>query len=125
VPALIGRGALILMVLLAGPAGGARAQTYVPESSSPLQVTFQVERLGGSRVLIFGEVRNTSGATYDRVVLLAEGLDETGRVVSRARAYVTGGCGPRGRTSFEVRLSSTGSERRFRVEVESFQRIDS
>ena len=28
----------------------------------PLSVTFQVERLGGSRVLIFGEVRNTSGA---------------------------------------------------------------
>ncbi|HVQ78150.1 MAG TPA: hypothetical protein VMT79_21725 [Candidatus Binatia bacterium] len=123
-PALIGRGALILIVLLASSAGGASAQTYVPESSSPLKVSFQVERLGGSRVLIFGEVRNDSGATYDRVVLLAEGLDGTGRVVSRARAYLSGGCGPRGRASFEVRLSSTGAERRFRVEVESFQRLD-
>jgi hypothetical protein len=124
VRALTRRGAFAL-ALLASWSGPALAQTYTPQSASPLSVTFQVERLGGSRVLIFGEVRNTSGASYDRVVLVAEGLDDTGRVVSRARAYVSGGCGPRGRSSFEVRLLSTGAERRFRVEVESFLRLDS
>jgi hypothetical protein len=117
------RGALALVLLASWPRA-ARAQTYVPESGSPLSVTYRVERLGGSRVLIFGEVRNSSGATYDHVVLLAEGLDETGRVVSRARSHVNGGCGPRGRASFEMRLLASGAERRFRVEVESFQRVD-
>ena len=92
---LIRSGALAL-ALLASWSGPASAQTYTPQSASPLTVTFQVERLGGSRVLIFGEVRNASGTTYDRVVLLAEGLDDTGRVVSRARAYVTGGAGRAG-----------------------------
>lgn len=119
---LLWPGALVLLLLVAGPP--AAAQTYTPQSASPLTVRFQVERLGGSRVLIFGEIRNTSGATYDRVVLLAEGLDEAGRVVSRARAYVTGGCEPRGRAAFEVRLLASGAERRFRVEVESFERVD-
>jgi len=122
--ALLRRFALALLLMAAGTAAG-RAQTYTPQSSSALTVTYTVERLGGSRILIFGEVRNNSGATYDRVVLLAEGLDETGRVVSRARTYVTGGCGPKGRASFEVRLLATGAERKFRVEVESFQRVDS
>jgi hypothetical protein len=116
--------ALALALLVSVP-GAAFAQTYVPESGSPLSVSFQVERLGGSRVLIFGEVRNSSGSTYDRVVLLAEGLDDTGRVVSRARSHLAGGCGPRGRTAFEVRLLASGAERRFRVGVESFQRVDS
>jgi hypothetical protein len=119
------RRSALALTLVASWFGPAFAQTYTPQSASPLSVTFEVERVGGQRVLIFGEVRNTSGATYDRVVLVAEGLDDTGRVVSRARAYVNGGCGLRGRSSFEVRLLSTGAERRFRVEVESFQRLDS
>jgi hypothetical protein len=55
------------------------------------------------------------------VIVSVEGLDESGRVVSRGRAFVFGVVPSRGSSPFEVRLSSPGSERRFRVEIESFQ----
>jgi len=96
---------------------------FTPQSGAGLSTTFQTERMGGSRVLIFGDVRNTSGQTYERVVLLAEGLDANGQVVSRARTYVSGTLGPNSNTGFELRLLSAGTERRFRVTVESFQQI--
>ena len=72
----------------------AAAQVYSPQSGAGLSTTFQTEKMGGSRVLIFGDVRNTSGQTYERVVLLAEGLDAGGQVVSRSRTYVSGTMGP-------------------------------
>ena len=115
---------IALLVALAG-AGLAQAQVFTPDAPAALSVTFQVERLGGSRVLIFGSVRNNSGVTYERVVLLAQGLDEGGRVVSQSRAYVSGTIGARGTAPFEVRVLASGAERRFRVEVESYQRAES
>lgn len=118
------RAVLALLVLLAGGAlalPAARAQTYTPQSGSALSVTFQTERMGAGRVLVFGDVRNSSSNSYERVTLLAEGLDETGAVVSRARAYVTGSIPARGSSPFECRLPSGGRERRFRVSIESFQ----
>lgn len=102
-------------------AAPATAQTYTPQSASALSVTFQTERVGAGRVIIFGDVRNTSSNAYERVTLLAEGLDESGAVVSRARAYVSGVVPGRGTASFEARLASGGRERRFRVTVESYQ----
>jgi hypothetical protein len=45
--------------------------------------------------------------------------------VSRGRAYVFGVVPSRGSSTFEVRMSSPGSERRFRVEIESFQFVSS
>ena len=78
-------------------------------------------RAGASRVIIFGDVRNSASVPYERVVVLAEGLDEGGRVVSRGRAYVTGLIPARGTASFEVRLLSAGREKRFRVGVEAYQ----
>jgi hypothetical protein len=117
-------GPLLLTVLVAAVwAGPAAAQTYTftPQSSKDLTVTFQVQREGGSRVLVLGEVRNGSSQPCERVGLKAEGLDENGRVVSRARAYVPGQVAAKGAAPFEVRLSSTGNERRYRVEVETFE----
>jgi len=102
-------------------AAPAAAQTYTPQSASALSVTFQTERVGAGRVIIFGDVRNTSSNAYERVTLLAEGLDESGAVVSRARAYVSGVVPGRGTAPFEARLASGGRERRFRVTVESYQ----
>ncbi|MDP2626599.1 MAG: FxLYD domain-containing protein [Candidatus Rokubacteria bacterium] len=102
-------------------AGRASGQVYTPQSAAALAVTFQSERMGPSRVLILGEVRNTSSMPYEHVVVLAEGLDEGGRVVSRGRAYVTGLIPARGTASFEVRLLSAGREKRFRVGVEAYQ----
>jgi hypothetical protein len=84
-------------------------------------VSFTTERVGSGRVLIYGEVRNGTNESCERVVVSVEGLDENGRVVSRGRAYIFGVVPSRGSSTFEVRISSPGSERRFRVEIESFQ----
>jgi hypothetical protein len=97
------------------------AQTYSPQSPSRLAVSFTTERVGSGRVLVYGEVRNGANAACERVIVSVEGLDESGRVVSRGRAFVFGVVPSRGSSPFEVRLSSPGSERRFRVEIESFQ----
>ena len=99
----------------------AQTYTFTPQSSRDLVLTFQTQREGASRVLIQGEVRNTSNQSCERVIVKAEGLDENGRVVSRGRGYVQGTINPRTTAPFEIRLSSAGSERRFRVEVETFE----
>ena len=110
--------AWLLLAVLAPAAG---AQTFTPQSARDLSLTFHTERAGGSRVLIFGEVRNASHLACERVVLKAEGLDESGRVLSRARGYVSGGIPPRGTASFELRLLASGAEKRYRVEIEAFE----
>jgi hypothetical protein len=99
----------------------AQTYTFTPQSSKDLTLTFQTEREGASRVLVLGEVRNGSSQPCERVVVKAEGLDENGRVVSRGRAYVPGTVRSRTTAPFEIRLSSAGSERRYRVEIEAFQ----
>jgi len=110
----------VLAALGAAPAF-AQTYTFTPQSSKDLTLTFQTERQGGSRVLILGEVRNGSTQPCERVVVKAEGLDENGRVVSRGRGYVPGTIPARATASFEIRLSSSGSERRYRVEIETFE----
>lgn len=115
---------LLSAVLLAGLCAApvfAQTYTFTPQSSRDLTLTFQVEREGGSRVLILGEVRNASTRACERVVLKAEGLDENGRVVSRGRGYVPGTIRARSSAPFEIKLSSAGSERRYRVEIETFE----
>lgn len=117
--------ALLAAGLLLALFPAAFAQTFTPQSSSRLTVSFTTERVGSGRVLVFGEVRNGSNASCERVVVSVEGLDENGRVVSRGRAYVFGVVPSRGSSPFELRLASPGSERRFRVEIESFQFVSS
>jgi hypothetical protein len=119
------RALLIAAGFLLALAPAARAQTFTPQSSSRLVVSFTTERVGSGRVLIYGEVRNGNNASCERVVVGVEGLDENGRVVSRGRAYVVGVVPSRGSSPFEVRMSSPGSEKRFRVEIESFQFVSS
>ena len=113
--------AVTLGLLLIGVAALLEAQTFTPQSASGLSVSHTVEKAGGSRVLIFGEVRNATNSTAERVAILAEGLDEGGHVVSRGRSFVTGSVPSRGSAPFEIRLLASGSERRYRVQVESFQ----
>ena len=112
--------ALLLFGLWTAPALS-QTYTFTPQSSRDLALTFQTQREGGSRVLIQGEIRNSSTQTAERVMVKAEGLDENGRVVSRGRAYVPGTIAPRGTATFEIRLSSSGAERRYRVEIEAFE----
>jgi hypothetical protein len=112
---------LLCGLLIAGWTAAASAQTFTPQSASGLSVSFTTERAGGSRILVFGDVRNTTNAPAERVVILAEGLDESGRVVSRGRTYVTGTVPARGSAPFEVRLSASGSEKRYRVQVDAFE----
>ena len=111
---------VLLAALWAAPALS-QTYTFTPQSSRDLALTFQTQREGGSRVLVQGEIRNSSSQTAERVMVKAEGLDESGRVVSRGRVYVPGTIAPRGTASFELRLSSSGSERRYRVEIETFE----
>ena len=113
--------AVALGLLLIGAAALVEAQTFTPQSSSGLTVSHSVEKAGASRVMIFGEVRNSTNTTAERVAILAEGLDETGHVVSRGRSFVAGSVPSRGSAPFEIRLLASGSERRYRVQVESFQ----
>jgi len=101
------------------------AQTYSPQSSSRLAVSFTTERVGSGRVLVYGDVRNGASSACERVIVGVEGLDENGRVVSRGRAFVFGVVPSRGSSPFEVRMSSPGTEKRFRVEIESFQFVSS
>jgi hypothetical protein len=111
-----------LLLIAAGAAAPARAQqSFTPQSGAGLSVSFTTEKAGGSRVLVFGDVRNTTNNTAERVVVLAEGLDDSGRVVSRGRCFVPGTVPSRGNVPFEVRISASGSEKRYRVQVESFQ----
>ncbi|HEY7041355.1 MAG TPA: FxLYD domain-containing protein [Methylomirabilota bacterium] len=118
---MTGRRWLAAGLLLALGAVTAHAQTFTPQSSSRLTVSFTTERVGSGRLLVYGEVRNGTNAACERVIVAVEGLDENGRVVSRGRGYVFGVVPARGSSPFEVRLSSPGSEKRYRVEVESFQ----
>jgi len=111
---------LLIAALWAGHAFG-QTYTFTPQSSKDLTLTFQTQKEGGSRVLVLGEVRNGSSQPCERIIVKAEGLDENGRVISRGRAYVTGTVRPRTSAPFEVKLSSSGSERRYRVEIESFE----
>jgi hypothetical protein len=113
--------AIALGLLLTGTAALLEAQTFTPQSSSGLSVSYTAEKAGGSRVLVFGEVRNSTNSTAERVAILAEGLDERGRVVSRGRSFVPGTVPSRGSAPFEIRLLASGTERRYRVQVESFQ----
>jgi len=115
------RALLLLAVVLSGWPVLARGQTFSPQSSSGLSVSFTTERAGGSRILVFGDIRNATNSTADHVVVLAEGLDEGGRVVSRGRVYVAGTVPSHGSSSFEIRLLASGSEKRYRVQVEAFE----
>ena len=108
---------LAVAVLLAGPAS---AQIYTPQSAAALSVSVTSERMGGSRVLCFGEVRNSGAQAYDRVVVLVEGLDESGRVVNKGRAYV-GAVPARGRVAFEARILSGGQDKRYRASIEAWE----
>src|SRR5262245_38398251 len=108
----------LALLVIAAPAFG---QTFTPQSPAGLSVTFSTERAGGTRLLVFGEVRNASTSTAQHVVLVAEGLGDGGRVVSRGRGYVLGVVPPRSSVPFEIRMLAGGSERRYRVQIESFE----
>jgi hypothetical protein len=97
------------------------AQTFTPQSPQGLSVSFTTERAGGSRILVFGEVRNTNTSPAQHVVVVVEGMDESGHVVSRARGYVLGVIASRGSAPFEIRLLAAGSEKRYRMQIESFE----
>ena len=121
------KGRLVAFTLALALAIGAwpvAAQWYTPQSDKLLKLTWNAERLGPSRVLILGEVQNLAEHPASRVVLRAEGLDQDGKVVSRARGSVQGEIPSRKASPFEIRLIPSGSERKYRVTVESFEFID-
>src|SRR5512143_511794 len=97
------RRLLLLGFLVVLAPSAALAQTFTPQSPAGLSVSFTTERAGGTRVLVFGEVRNATASPAQHVVVVAEGLDESGHVVSRARGYVFGVLPSKGNAPFEIR----------------------
>lgn len=116
--------AFTLALTLAIGAWPVAAQWYTPQSDKLLKLTWSAERVGPSRMLILGEVQNLSDHPASRVVLRAEGLDQSGKVVSRARGSVPGEIPSHKSSSFEIRLIPSGSERTYRVTVESFEFLE-
>jgi hypothetical protein len=115
------RRLLLLGLLLVLTPSAPLAQTYTPQSPAGLSLTFTTERAGGTRILVFGEVRNSNPSSAQHVVVVVEGLDGTGRVVSRARGSVLGVVPSRGTAPFEIRMLASGSEKRYRMQIESFE----
>ena len=115
-------GVFALLVALGPGAAPTGAQWVSPQSDKDLHVTWKSERIGPSRVLILGDVQNLSRLLASRVVLKAEGLDESGKVVSRARGYLA--IPAQGSSDFEIRIVPSGSERQYRVTVEAFEFVE-
>jgi hypothetical protein len=115
------RHLVLLGVLFTLAPSDSLAQTYTPQSPAGLSVRFTTERAGGTRVLVFGEVRNSNPSSAQHVVVAIEGLDAAGHVVSRARAYVSGVVPGGGSAPFEIRMLASGSEKRYRMQIESFE----
>jgi hypothetical protein len=114
----------LLGAALLGPGAPAAAQWFTPQSDQDLKLSWKAERVGPSRILILGDIRNLSSLPASQVVLRAEGLDESGRVVSRARGYVSGSIPAGGSSPFEIRLVPAGRERQYRVSVDAFEFAD-
>ncbi|MBI4590273.1 MAG: hypothetical protein HY725_15685 [Candidatus Rokubacteria bacterium] len=114
------RGLALALPLMLGVSSG-QAQWYTPQSDRQLRLSWTAERIGPSRVLITGDIENLSGQPASRVILRADGLDERGKVVSRSRGQVGQEVPAHGTSPFEIRLVPSGSERRYRVTVESFE----
>jgi hypothetical protein len=101
--------------------GPATAQGSVPQWDPLLRLTWTAERLGPSRALILGVVRNLSEQPASQVILRAEGMDHDGKPVSRAPGFLPGEIPPRGSSPFEIRLALSGPEKQYRVVVEFFE----
>jgi len=117
-------GAVALSLLFIVGVSSAVAQWYQPQSDRDLRLNWSVERVGPSRVLILGDIRNLSEHPASGVILRAEGLDPAGKVVSRARSSLETEIPPHGSSFFEIRLTTSGSEHRYRVTVDSFEFLD-
>lgn len=115
-------GVLCLSVFVASSPSA--AQWYTPQSDRDLRLTWVVETLGPSMARIVGDMRNLSDVPATRVTLRVEGLDQAGRVVSRARGYVPREIPARGSVPFEVRLSLSGKEEKYRVTVDFFEFLE-
>src|SRR5437867_4097174 len=66
---------VLCFVLVAAPAVSL-GQTFTPHSPAGLSVTFTTERAGGTRVLVFGELRNSNASPAQHVVPVDERLHE-------------------------------------------------
>ncbi len=113
-------GALAQILFWVVVSAGA-AQWYLPQSDRDLHLTWVVETLGPSQVRIHGDIQNLSGLPLNQAALRAEGLDQAGRVVSRAWGYVSRQVPPGSSWPFEVRLTLAGTEQQYRVTIEYFE----
>jgi len=113
-------GAAVVLVAIALAVGGpsAAAENYARESlDRSFRIEFEV-RADPQRPVISGYVYNMEGGyTADRVSLLIERLDASGRVIGSSTTWVLGGVPPGNRAYFSARVEPAAS---YRVRVSSF-----
>ena len=115
-----GIGAAAVFAALTLVVGSPRpsAQNYSQQSLDRIfRVEFEV-RADPQRPTLSGYVYNLeSGYTADRMTLLIERLDASGRVVGSSTTWVLGGVPPGNRTYFSARVEPAAS---YRVRVNGF-----
>jgi hypothetical protein len=72
--------------------------------------------------VVSGKIDNVSPYTFDRLRVLVEALDESGRVTARRVAWVPGILGGSGHHWFEIPMEPAA---RYRVRVFSYERLES
>lgn len=112
---------VVALVLAVGvlAAGAGWAQNFsTPNAERFFRLEWQAEQTKKGQPAIRGFIYNEYGSWAGDVQLLVEGLDASGRAVSRTRGYVNGDVPARGRVSFEVILPVPAAT--YRVTVEYF-----
>jgi hypothetical protein len=113
--------AAVFVATLAIAISSARAENYSQQSlDRSFRVEFEV-RADPQRPTVSGYVYNLEGGYIaDRMTLLIERLDASGRVVGSSTTWVLGGVPPGNRAYFTTRVAPAAS---YRVRVNSFDWI--
>jgi len=108
-------------IILAVGVPRAWADNYAPQSLERIfRIEFEV-RADPQRPTISGYVYNLEGGYIaDRMTLLIERLDASGRVIGSSTTWVLGGVPPGNRSYFSTRVEPAAS---YRVRVNSFDWI--
>ena len=117
----IGAAAVFAALTLAFGIPSARSDNYAQQSLDRIfRIEFEV-RADPQRPVISGYIYNQEGGYYaDRMTLLIERLDASGRVIGSSTTWVLGGVPPGNRSYFSTRVEPAAS---YRVRVNSFDWI--
>lgn len=102
--------------------GTATLASGVARAQDPFQVTFSVNRTGGTDpVRINGRVLNDGLVDVFDVYVTAEAVDGAGKILGRGIAFVSASIPARGLVPFVVSIPAAQNAASFRVRVSSFR----